>query len=276
MKILGISLSHLHNEEWYELFILFIAMIARFGKERLGIKDLHDLLVPILEKTDSLLLVLRKSYYTQEIEAADKKRDDVFRGFHNVVKGLLLLPVAAKKEAAGRLNILLDGYQKAVLNDTHEAESASIGNLLQDLGGHYKDDVALLALADWTTALNQAQQEFLALNAKRTKESEDKPKLNLQLLRTEADGFYKVMTDVMYARLVADKLGGDVVVDPRDLDKEGHFENDENHDLHGNVTYNFVIAWNEVLKKYRNTLAQRAGRRSKGQKPEEEGGEEES
>jgi hypothetical protein len=67
--------------------------------------------------------------------------------------------------------------------------------------------------------------------------------------------------------------GGDVTVDPRDLDNEGHFGNEENHDLHGNVTCNFVIARNEVLKKYRNTLAQRAGRRSKGRKPEE-GGEE--
>jgi hypothetical protein len=77
------------------------------------------------------------------------------------------------------------------------------------------------------------------------------------------------MINVMYARLLIDKLGGDVTVDPRDLDNEGHFGDEENHDLHGNVTYNFVIAWNEVAKRYRNTLAQRAGRRNKGQEPEE-------
>jgi hypothetical protein len=54
---------------------------------------------------------------------------------------------------------------------------------------------------------------------------------------------------------------GDIVVDPEALDDEDH-EAGGNKDLYGNVTYNFVIAWNEEVKKYRNLLAQRAGRRA--------------
>ncbi|MDR1557623.1 MAG: hypothetical protein LBS88_11455, partial [Tannerellaceae bacterium] len=34
-------------------------------------------------------------------------------------------------------------------------------------------------------------------------------------------------------------------------------------ELHGNIPYNFVVSWNEEVKKYRNLLAQRAGRHSK-------------
>jgi hypothetical protein len=35
-------------------------------------------------------------------------------------------------------------------------------------------------------------------------------------------------------KLPADGPGGDIVTDPKDLDKEGHFEEDEDHHLHGN------------------------------------------
>jgi hypothetical protein len=40
-------------------------------------------------------------------------------------------------------------------------------------------------------------------------------------------------------------------------------------ELHGNIVCNFVITWNATVKKYRNFLARRAGRRAKGGEPEE-------
>ncbi|MDR1624153.1 MAG: DUF6261 family protein [Tannerellaceae bacterium] len=43
---------------------------------------------------------MRKSTYTGELEAADKKRDELFRGLHSIVKGLLAQPDDAKQKAA--------------------------------------------------------------------------------------------------------------------------------------------------------------------------------
>jgi hypothetical protein len=262
MKIIRIELNHLHNEEWFEFCTKFKELVEHFGKDTIGIKDLFNLFILLYEKIDGLLVVLSKSYYTKEIETADKKRDEIFRGFFGVTKGMRWQPVAAKQEAAEKLYNLLEKYQKAVLNDNYNAESAAIHNLLQDLGGRYKDDVALLSLTEWVTAIDQAEQQFQALDAKRTQESIDKPKENLQQFRNRADTFYNAMANVLDARLLGDGLGGNKVVDPGDMDDEIHFEDDEgSHELHGNVTYNFVIAWNETVKRYRNTLAQRAGRR---------------
>jgi hypothetical protein len=264
MKVIRIVLNHLHNEEWFEFGTKFRELVLHFGRDAIGIKDLFSQFSLLLEKIDGLLVVLRKSYYTKEIEAADKKRDELFRGLYVVLKGMQRQPVAAKQEAAMRLFNLLEGYQKAVLDDNYAAESAAIHNLLQDLKEGYKADVALFALTEWVAAIDQAEKEFLSLDSRRTQESINKPKENLQQARAKADAFYIAMANVLDARLLADGLGGDVVVDPQDLDDFDHMDDVEyDHSLHGNLTYNFVIAWNETVKRYRNILAQRAGRRAK-------------
>ncbi|MDR3142931.1 MAG: DUF6261 family protein [Tannerellaceae bacterium] len=263
MKVIRIALNHLHNEEWFEFVTKFQELVERFGRDTIGIKDLYKLFTPLCLKVDALLVVLRKSVYTKEMEEADKERDDLFRGFFGVTKGMQRQPTAAKQEAAERLYNLLEGYRKAILDANYEAESAAIHNLLQDLTESYKADVTLLALTDWVTAIDQAERHFLTFDAKRTEESVAKPKENLKLFRRKADVLYNAITNVLDARLLADGLGGDVVVDPSDLDDEIHFEDEEgSHEFHGNVVYNFVIAWNETVKRYRNILSQRAGRRA--------------
>ncbi|MDR0749578.1 MAG: DUF6261 family protein [Tannerellaceae bacterium] len=74
-----------------------------------GIKELFDKFTPLYQKADGLLVVLRKSVLTKELEAADKKRDELFRGFYAVVKGSQKQLAADKQKAAERLyNLLQD------------------------------------------------------------------------------------------------------------------------------------------------------------------------
>jgi hypothetical protein len=269
MEALNPMLNALRIEEAFQFFTEFKEEAEYFGPDKIGLKELFDKFVAFYEKADKLLLVLRASSYTHELETADKKRDDIFRGFSGVVNASLRQPDEAKQKAAERLSILLKGYRKAVLKESYAAESAALYNLLQDLGGHYKADVTLLGFTDWVTAIKEAEQTFLAINKARAKESYEKPRSELIVIRSKMNKLYKNMTNVLDARLVAADLGGDVDVDPEDLDNEGHFdgEEDQSHELHGNLTYNFVVAWNERVKKYRNLVAQRAGRRGKKEEP---------
>jgi hypothetical protein len=270
MKIIAVALKDLHNEELFEFSTDFKGKVEYYGKDKLDIKDLFNQFVSLYEKMDESLETLQKSFYTKELEEADRKRDKLFRGLFNVVKASQMQPDVAKGKAAERLFILLGRHKDLILSGNHAKESAAIYNLLQDLRGKvYAPDVTLLALADWVTAIDQAEKEFLSFRAERTEESVAKPKEAMKQIRQQIYPYYNAMIDVMSARLLADGLGGDVVVDPKDLDKEGHFEEDEDHHLHGNITYNFVIDWNETLKKYHTLLAQRAGRRNSKDKPED-------
>jgi hypothetical protein len=270
MKIIRLSLSSLHNEEWFSLFTDLKAVIERFGIENLKIVGLYGRFLVLYAKADKLLIVLQKSVYTKEMEAADTNRDELFRGFYNVVKGMQQQPNEAKRKAALRVFNVLRVYHKPIASGNYAEESSGIYNLLQDLRGPYAADVTLLALDEWVTALDQAETTFLACRAQRTQESVDKPKEALRQIRLEVGTLYKAMTNTLDAQLLADGLGGNVVVDTDEPDDDdAPHDDDDPQEVPGHPVYNFVVTWNETLKKYRNLLAQRAGRRAKGKEKSE-------
>jgi hypothetical protein len=265
MKTIRVRLKALRSEEHFQFFTEFKELIEHFSASALELVKLFAGLVILYAKADKLLHVLRASNYTHYLEAADRIRDDVFRGFCEVVRGSLKHPDEAKRKAAGRLSLLLKGYRKAVLDESYAAESAALHNLLQDLNGSRKADVTLLALTDWVTAISRAEQAFLDISEKRATESYDKPKSDLRLIQNKMNSLYTAMINVLDAQVLAESLSGDTDTDPEDLDNEDRFdgEKDQSHELHGNVSYNFVTAWNVRVKKYHNLVAQRAGRRAK-------------
>ena len=260
MKTIPIKLTSLRNEEWLGLMLDFKLLAVFFGVAALGIGDLFNQLILLFEQADKLMVVLRKSVLTPELEQADKQRDGFFRGLSDVVKGSQQQPVADKQKAAIRLNNLLNGYHKSISKGNYAEESPAIYNLLQDLKGAYAADVALLALGEWVTALDQADRDFQAIRGERTQESIAKPRGDLRKIRAQVDALYHAIIAILNGKLLAAGLGGDVDIDPDSL-KDGIYESDVPDHLRGNVAYNFVIAWNETLKKYHNLLAQREGRR---------------
>jgi hypothetical protein len=273
MKVIRIDVRSLHNEEWFGFYTDYKAQATAAGVEALGISELFALLTPLYDKADRLMVVLQKSVYTQEIEHADKTRDELFRGFYSVVKGSRKQPDSAKQESALRLYNLLRQYHKSVIGGNYVEESSALHNLLQYLNGKYASDIALLALGEWVTAIGNAEEVFLNLRSQRTQESIEKPKEDLRQIRVQTDALYTAMVSVLDAKLLAAGLGGNITFDPDDPDDSDDSGNDgpvegSGGEQSGNAVYNFVVAWNETVKKYRNLLAQRAGRRNKGNETE--------
>jgi hypothetical protein len=262
MRVIRIGVRSLHNEEWFAFLTDFRKQALAAGVEKLRIKELFALFDPLYDKADRLVIVLQKSVYTPDIEISDKKRDELFRGFYGIVKGSQKQPDEAKQKSALRLYNLLKRFQRPVIYGNYMEESAALYSLLQELKGNYADDIALLSLNDWVTAISNAEQDFLDIRAKRTQESIDKPGEDLRVVRSQIDTIYTAITDVLDAQLLACGLGGKTVLDIYDLDEPNEEQNAEQST--GNAVYHFVAAWNETVKKYRNLLAQRAGSRAKG------------
>ena len=269
MKVIRIPMKSLHNEEWFELQIVYKGKVLFYGPAVLGLQKLWDRYILLYNTADDLVQVIRESSLTKNIRAADKKRDKAFQGLYALVKGSLNQASETKLKAADRLFVLLKGYRKSIAHSTYNEESGALYNLLKDLTGAYASDVALLGFSEWVADLNHAQDEFLALYNERQKESLAKPKENLEQIRSEMDVLYTAMMNLLDALLTGDGLGGDTVVDPESL-KDGIYEADVPDHLRGNVVYNFVLDWNETLKKYHNTLQQRAGRRAKTKNEDED------
>jgi hypothetical protein len=267
MRILKIYLNRLRNEEWFGLYAELRQLVSIYGADALGITTLMDLLEPLHDKTDYLLEITRKSTYTARLKEADKERNTYFRSLYGVVKNSRKLPLAADKTAAERLFILLAGYRKTAINSSYAEESSAMFNLLQDLQGAYSADITQLSLGKWVENLNIAEQKFRDTLAIRDKESADKPTEHLTKIRPKVDHLYKSISHILYAKLVGDGLGGNVDIHPNDL-KTGIYEDSVPPEKRGNITYNFVVAWNVVLKRYRTTLAARINRKGKDKDPE--------
>jgi hypothetical protein len=270
MKVIKLVLSRLHNEEWFGVYVDFKEEVTKFGAEQLGIQKLFQRLLPLHYKADKLLLVLRKSVLTDELAAIDKERDTYFGALLRSAKDKMSLPAADKQEAAKRVYNLLSHYRQNGILGGYAEESSAIYNLLQDLKGKYKADITLLALGEWVDALRLAENKFVDLRKQRIDETDEKPKESLPEIRSEMDLLYNSMTDVLDAQLVADGLGGDLVVEPGSLDNGIWEDGDPTPPyLRGNVVYNFVTRWNVILQGYHNLLAARAGRAAKKDQPEE-------
>jgi hypothetical protein len=267
MKIIKVDLARLRNEEWFNIFGELKGLVPVYGAENLGITGLYALLVPLHNKADQLLEMVRKSTYTEELKEIDSECNTVFRGLYGVVKNSRKLPVSTDQAAAERLYILLSSYRKAVLRSSYAEESSAMFNLLQDLQGQYTADVTALALGKWVDSLNTLHQRFIDTRDARDKEYGLKPTEDLKKIRPQVDELYKNMTGVIYAKLVEKGLGGDVDISPDDL-KTGIYEDTVPEERRGDIPYNFVVAWNIVLKRYHSMLAARSSRKAKDENPD--------
>ncbi|MDR2389732.1 MAG: DUF6261 family protein [Tannerellaceae bacterium] len=272
MKVIRIPLKTLRNEEWFALFTVLFLKIDRIGADKIGLVKLLQRLRPLFHHADLLLKILQKSVLTEEAENADKLRGEAWQGFYTVIKGSQKQPDAAKREAAQRLFNLLKGYQPSITKGSYAEETGAIVNLLQDLKGAYSADVALLNFTDWVTSLEEAENHFLHILGEREEEYVAKPEGNLREVRREFDVVYTAAMNLLDAELVGEGKGGEVIDEDEDEPEEPEEEpsgpvedraSESPEDDGESPTYQFVRSWNETLRKYRNLLHQRAGRRAK-------------
>jgi hypothetical protein len=265
MKVLRFNKTLLRNEEWFKFFTDYFEHADTYGASKIGLSTLYPELRSDYDSADLVLQTLRKSYYTTQIEAANTVRTDAFRSLYGIAKGFQGDPTAKNKDAAMHLFNLLQSYYKNIVQGSYSEESASIYNLLDDLNNEsYDDNIELLGLANWVQALRTSNNAFLNLWDVRAQEEIEKPKENFYVIRKQMDTIYNGMVTILDSQLISAGLGGDVVVEPKSLDKADH-ESGHKFDptKDGNITYNFVVDWNTIVKKYRNLASQHTGRKDK-------------
>jgi hypothetical protein len=265
MRVIRFNVSHLRNEEWFRFYTEFKTLTESTGASTLEIDALFTPFLTYYSRADRLLEVLRKNAYTKQIEDADKERDRIFSGLYGTVKLARNQPDAAKRQAAESLIILLEHYKNLLLRGGYSEESGAIYNLLQDLSGNYAACVSLLGLSEWAAALHEAEDHFLALYGERHSENADKPKAELAKVRSYADRYYVNMMNQLDIVLLASGYGDedDLIIGEDEDETPSGMEDETPAASPAGPVPTFVIAWNEQVKKYRNLLALRKGRRSK-------------
>ena len=231
MKIEDIKLSRTRNDEHFQLMTDFKRAIEKYGGATvLKIQTEYNNFLLVYNQEDEALKKIMKSIITKEIHAADNYRDQIFRGMTDTVKAALNNFKPEVVAAAEKLKIVFDTYGNVGQKPLNE-ETSAIYNLLQDLFMKYKDEAMKTAIMDWMYELQNANEKFKQIMESRYEESAFKTDLVLKEVRVQMDIVYRSIVDKINAyALVAD-------------DKKPF--ND------------FITYFNEVIEKYKNTLAKR-------------------
>jgi hypothetical protein len=183
----------------------------------------------------SVLDVILKSEYTGEISTQDHVRDGIFRGFADAVQSARHHFNADKRKSAEKVNVVLEHYGNIAVK-SFDQETAAIDDLLRELYDHREPDLVLLNLNDWLMQLDTENKTFKQLMSERYAEAAQRPTTRMKAARAETDKTLRTMLDMVDALA---KVNGDAAYLP------------------------FINELNAVSERYRNQLAQAAGRRPK-------------
>jgi hypothetical protein len=189
MKILRIKLTKMRNEEWFQFFTEFKTFVTQATPEALDIEALYATFLALYGQADNSLETMRKSSYTSEIVRLDGVRDSTYQGLTEAVKSGLHHYLTPIREAAGKLEVILDHYGNLSVKSYNE-ETAGIYNLLQDFRAKAAE-VSILNLSGWLDELEANNQAFeTAILARNAEGAGNIADVNMLEIRRQTDRCY--------------------------------------------------------------------------------------
>ena len=242
MKINGMRMTNMRNDEHYQFLTDFIKLVNGIGAAILKIYEQFIILTGLFEAEDAALKKIMKSAITPEIQESDKHRDGIFRGMVDAYKSALNHFDVQKVAAAKRLKPVFDTYGNLAAKPINE-QSSGVTNMLQDLTGKYAPDCQTIGIADWAAELATANNAVIELMHGRYDEGSERCDIVLREARLKVDEAYRVIIERIAALAV----------------------------IEGAANYeDFIRKLNIIVDKYANIIAQRKGSAAaKKQKDEE-------
>ena len=202
MKINQIALNRLRNDANFQFHTEFKELAERLGPEALNIKPQFEAYLPHYEKVDLAFKKIVKSSITEQMQEADKARDNIWRGLVETNTTALRHFSEEVQAAAKRLKIVFDTYGNIAKKTFNEQTSATY-NILQDLeSSKYAPDVARVGLSQWVSELKARNNAFAVLVRDRVDEGSVKVDIVLKKARTQLDEAYYSIVERVNAFVV--------------------------------------------------------------------------
>jgi len=207
MKIEKFSLLHLRNDAHFQFHTEFRDLAIALGAEVLKIKPQFDAYLLLYDKVDEALKKIAKSAFTARIHDADAARDDTFIGLADVCRGMCRHFTPSVREAALRIQVVLDTYGNVAGKPLNE-ETAAIYNIEQELREKYASDLAATGIEQWVAELKARNNAFEALVKGRFDETAHKTDVVLKEARKAADEAYGKIRDIINVYVVLEGTAG--------------------------------------------------------------------
>ena len=195
-KIVAVNLNNARNAEHYQFHANALAFFSPDFATLHKITDLQSKYAALFKNEDDLYAQLKAYELTQDLDAKDRVRDEIYIYVKQTVAAHLYSPIPAKKTAAQKLDFALTPYKHADKKPAAE-NTALVTNALQMMESDaYKDFVTELGLTDTLPLLKKANDEFNALYISRS---------DVKLVRVSNDNMKtaRLKTDEAYRSFVS-------------------------------------------------------------------------
>jgi hypothetical protein len=190
MEITTVHFELFRNNEIFQFHTEFGKLVTGISPAALKIEPLFEKHQAYYKELDEAMLKIAKSAITDEIVAADQRRDSVFRGLVDTVKAALNHFIPVKAAAARRLQIVFNTYGN-VSRMTFNEETSAIYNMLQEIKRNNAADIAATDIGDWVDELEAQNNAFGDLVRRRYDETAAKTSLRVKQVRTKIDTAYR-------------------------------------------------------------------------------------
>jgi len=191
-----INMLRLNNDAHFQFntqnSVLLTALRGRFQMDVYTLKEI-DKYGEHLTVEDGALKKVTKSVLTEKIHDADRLRDETFRGLLELNKSQCKHFTQSTREAALRLQIVLDAYGD-ISRKAMQEQTSAVYNLCQELkSAKYLADATLVGLLPWIEELTNRNKAFDALINERYKEDLAKSGVGMREARAAVDETYRMI-----------------------------------------------------------------------------------
>jgi len=203
VKISKIYPYRLRNDSHFQFFTEFRDLVQKEGAANLKIEAQFQSWLSLYDKEDIALKKITKSAITDQLQEADKARDDIYISMVEMNAAALRHFNENARNAATRLKIVFDTYGNVAKKPLNEQTSA-VYNILQELKGKYASDVALVGLGSWVSELEVRNNAFSDLMKERFDETAARTDIVLRDARVEVDAAYFAIRERINALAVVE------------------------------------------------------------------------
>lgn len=230
-----ISLLDLRNSEYCELIVDMKTLLPGVLPQNAKVDELMARFTPVFEKLDEANRVDMGSVMTALIQTADKERGTTWKGMDLIVDAYLNSPVQAQLDSAIALRRVFDVYGD-FRKRGYDAESSDGRNLVQDLEKLENDEhCKRIKLNTWVPLYKGQLETFKELQNQRDNERGYKSSGDVKAVRALMDPLYREIIDMVHAFIMVGMATPEME--------------------------NFVVIMNQKIKRYKDLLAARQGRK---------------
>ena len=189
MKVNKIKLHDLRNEEYFQFFTRFRDAVQAANPATLRIEALYTDFLALFAQLDEAYKKIAKSLLTEEIDALDRQRDEVFRGMKDAISSGNRHFNDAVKQAARRIGNVTDAYGD-IPNRGKSEETIALTDLIKTLQTEHAEDVITLGLNNWLPEIKRLNTAVETLMRERFDETTAHTTVSMSEVRPQVDEAY--------------------------------------------------------------------------------------